>query len=70
VVELALENLSSYCCFETKEIPTFLCNNVSRNTQVIPHSPFLFDHLVDIGMRRLDGDVDNIYGAKDILDEQ
>jgi hypothetical protein len=69
-IELALENLSTYCCFETKEIPNFLCANVSRDTQSIPHSPFLFDHLVDVGMRRLDGDADNIYGAIELLDEQ
>ncbi len=69
-VTLALDNLSSYCCFWVKQIPNSLCGNVKKNLENIPTSPFLFDHLIDIWLRRLDGDPDNIYGNEGILDKQ
>lgn len=50
----ALINLKSYCC--TREIPISCSTGDIKNIQ--PHyaaSALLFDHLLDVAMRRLDG---------------
>jgi len=50
----ALINLKAYCC--TKEIKKSCSPSDIKNIQIpYPESAFLFDHLIDIAMRRLDG---------------
>lgn len=50
----ALINLKFHCC--TKEIQKSCSSDDIKNIQITyPESAFLFDHLIDIAMRRLDG---------------
>lgn len=50
----ALINLKAHCC--TKEIQTSCSPSDIQNIQLpYPESVFLFDHLLDVAMRRLDG---------------
>lgn len=48
-IEKAFENLNAYCC-ETKK--TTVCNG--KNNKIYPESIYLFDHLLDVYLRRLD----------------
>lgn len=52
----ALDNLKVYCCAHPQlvsEKDKASCKNIDTKRKV-PESPYLYDHLVDIGMRRLD----------------
>lgn len=50
----ALINLKAHCC--TKEIGKSCSDKDRENIQLpYPESAFLFDHLLDVTMRRLDG---------------
>lgn len=50
----ALINLKAHCC--TKEIKKSCSSGDIKNIQLpYPESAFLFDHLLDVAMRRLDG---------------
>jgi hypothetical protein len=65
-----MNNLISYCCFGTKELPDFQCETANRSIENLPSSPYLFDHLIDVGMRRLDADEVAVYGSTGIVDAQ
>jgi hypothetical protein len=58
-LEKALTNLKAYCCAQT--IP---CSDdeVSTLPEVYPESPYFFDQLLDVTMRRLDGTQSLAYG--------
>jgi hypothetical protein len=49
----ALDNLKSFCC--TKIIRKSCDKDMKNIKQPYPESAYLFDHLVDVSMRRLDG---------------
>jgi hypothetical protein len=70
-ITLALEHLQAYCCDEkflkNGDDATYCPKNISKQ---YPESGFLFDHLLDIGMRRVDGDPDTIYDRVDLLNPQ
>lgn len=52
-IRTALANLKKHCCTSQKLIDKSYCNNVDVEWK-FPQSPYLYDHLVDIGFRRLD----------------
>lgn len=60
--EKALIHLKAYCCNQ-KQI---LCSKEETDSlpkeKTYPASPYLFDHLIDITMRRLDGIQELVYG--------
>ena len=58
LLDTAQKNLANYCCKNRKdkttpETDTFCQNNP---TDTFAESPWLYDHLIDVGMRYLDGD--------------
>ena len=50
----ALINLKSYCCQKTIK-KSCAAADIKNIKQPFPESAFLFDHLIDVTMRRLDG---------------
>lgn len=50
----ALQNLKAYCC---SQVVQGSCTQKEKDNlpKLYPESPYLFDHLVDVSMRRLDG---------------
>lgn len=52
----AIDNLITYCC-EKKlgKISKDICDKVPVTQQKWPESAFLYDHLIDVGLRRLNG---------------
>ena len=65
-LEMAIKNLTSYCCKnvlnQQKGPLDSRCKDTINLTDNYPESPYLFDHLIDVGLRRLDGI--NTYGLK------
>lgn len=67
----AVENLQIFCCSQDSlKKDLNYCENDINTTKAVPESAYLFDHILDISMRRLDakevnenGD-DLIYGLK------
>ena len=58
----ALINLKAYCCSQV--VPQACAWEDKKNLpENYPESPYLFDHLLDITMRRLDGDKGLAYGV-------
>ena len=57
-MEKAFENLQAYCC-DTKKIDE--CNKTNDN-KIYPESIYLFDHILDIYLRRLDAKQENDNG--------
>lgn len=57
----ALSNLKTYCCIKARD-----CTNEKNLTkeELYPKSAFLFDHLFDVTMRRLDGVEKLAYGLE------
>ena len=51
-IEKAVDHLRAYCC-DVKKGDIWLCENNNNNT-VYPESVYLFDHILDIYLRRLD----------------
>ncbi|MEI8091153.1 MAG: hypothetical protein WCG98_02655 [bacterium] len=61
-VAKAVENLKKYCCV-SKIIDESFCKNFKDDTeQLYPQSAYLYDHLLDVAFRRLDGRADLAYG--------
>ena len=57
LTSIARNNLRSYCCKNKKTLiidSEIQCKNTLSETYV--DSPRLYDHLIDVGMRYLDGD--------------
>lgn len=61
LIETAQQHLTAYCCTSKKEYlnTTTICENITSDPYV--DSPRLYDHLIDLGMRYLDGDSDLQY---------
>lgn len=61
LIEIAQQHLTAYCCTSKKEYlnTTTICENITSDSYV--DSPRLYDHLIDLGMRYLDGDSDLQY---------
>lgn len=59
-LQKALSNLRSYCC--TQKI--IACEKGEAMEEYYPKSPFLFDHILDVTMRRLDGVQNLAYGLE------
>lgn len=59
--EQALTNLKAYCCAQV--VPSS-CSQIEKNSlpKSYPESAYLFDHLLDVTMRRLDGIPSLAYG--------
>ena len=60
-LEMAIKNLTSYCCRDIlkqwKAGPDARCKDADKLSipwHDWPDSPYLFDHLIDVGLRRLD----------------
>lgn len=65
LLDTAQKNLANYCCKNrsdktTPDTDTYCKNNP---TDTFAESPRLYDHLVDVGMRYLDGDADYQYAG-------
>ncbi len=62
----AVDNLRAYCCNNYPEMP--VCN-LANEVDDYPQSEYLYDHLVDVAFRKLDGFTWNyVYGLEpDIL---
>lgn len=58
----ALINLKSYCCTQVNFKVSCSANDIQNIKPPYPESAFLFDHLIDVAMRRLDGDKKLAYG--------
>jgi hypothetical protein len=56
----SFENLKKYCC-QLNKIGSDFCKSF-QNSTYYPESAYLFDHLIDVGFRRLDGRSDLAYG--------
>ena len=55
-VTIALNHLKAYCCKSVigpKDTKKKLCENFDYPPSY-PQSPYLFDHLIDVGLRKLD----------------
>jgi hypothetical protein len=53
----AIKNLTAYCCediLKQWEKPDERCSDPSLPKSNYPESPYLFDHLIDVGFRRLE----------------
>ncbi len=59
-LQKALENLKKFCC-QSSSIEDENCKGY-KEKQGYPSSPFLYDHLIDIQLRRLDAIPKLIYG--------
>lgn len=57
VFDRSIENLRAYCCDKYAD-EMEICKTVG-SVEDYPHSEFLFDHLLDIAFRRLDGSTGN-----------
>ena len=66
LVDLAQDNLKKYCCTQKKSYLSssqiIQCKNNTSDYYV--DSPWMYDHLVDVGMRYLDGDIALQYKTK------
>jgi len=64
-IDRATKNLRSYCCEQNilRDTPTVqICDDSDMPPdKYFPQSAYLFDHIVDIMLRRLDGNDDLIY---------
>jgi hypothetical protein len=69
LIEIAQKHLLAFCCSNKKEYLTNqnICKNITSDTYV--DSPRLYDHLIDLGMRYLDGD-SNLQYPQAPLDKQ
>lgn len=58
-LEIARDHLRSYCCVERKNLFTekdFLKDWKCYNIVLWPESPYWYDHLIDVGLRKLDAE--------------
>ena len=74
LITIAHHHLLTYCCKYKKEnlIDQNICENIDISNPMVD-SPRLYDHLIDVGMRYLDGDSELQYpknGPKKILDKK
>lgn len=56
-LERAINNLTAYCCKDILKqwvTPDARCKDADKLPTDWPDSPYLFDHLIDVGLRRLD----------------
>ena len=61
----ALINLKTYCCSQKKITCTpEEMDALPKEKLMSPESPYLFDHLIDVTMRRLDGIQELAYGLE------
>jgi hypothetical protein len=51
----ALTNLKAYCCLNGDRLSCSSGEKENLPTKYFPESIYLFDHLIDVAMRRLDG---------------
>lgn len=56
-MKIAFDNLKSYCC-DTKKISDTVCEQVNDDV-FYPQSIYLFDHILDVYLRRLDAKQQN-----------
>lgn len=61
-VDAALRNLHAYCCHQ-RYLTDDYCQTSDMDVSSVVPSAFLFDHLIDVGLRRLDSAADTTYGA-------
>lgn len=59
---IAIIHLQAYCCNEKKILCSDTLKNKLPTEKNYPQSPYLFDHLIDVTMRRLDGIPELAYG--------
>ncbi len=60
-LEVAFVHLWSYCCQE--KLGKNQCADSNNLPSEVPESPYFFDHLIDVGFRKLDGDPRISYDA-------
>jgi hypothetical protein len=61
-LNVAMLNLKKYCCENQPKLMTTCRQDKDEfRTTNTPQSPYLFDHLLDVLMRRLDGETANVY---------
>lgn len=53
-IRKAVSNLKKYCCSNNNLIDATYCADVDFSEKKFPESPYLYDHLLDVGFRRLD----------------
>ena len=58
-LEIAINNLETYCCSTNRKNEEY-CKNLDKS-EVYPDSPYLFDHIVDVWLRRLDAEINWSY---------
>ena len=70
-LEKAILHLNKYCCTQKLlEEDSKPCENInSLSPEKWPQSPFLFDHFIDVWLRRLDG-INNYDLASDTMSEE
>lgn len=56
-MEMAFDNLKAYCC-DTEKIPSDFCESINSDV-FYPQSIYLFDHILDVYLRRLDAKQQN-----------
>lgn len=61
-IQKAYENLQAYCCAANLITDKQICTY--PKDKVFPESPYLYDHLIDVIIRRLDGFEDMAYGLE------
>lgn len=68
-IDLARSHLLAYCCRENEKLfkaEDFLSTWQCKTATAWPDSPYWYDHLIDIGMRKLSGRKDEIYPEMDL----
>jgi hypothetical protein len=60
---MALQNLRAYCCSTKLISDDKICKNADSSNN-FPESPYLYDHIIDVAIRKRDGRTDNAYKLK------
>lgn len=62
-LETALQNTRAYCCSQKSLTNKDICKNADSANN-FPESPYIYDHLVDVALRKRDGRKDIAYNLE------